>query len=299
MYTAGTLSSSRLRSGSLSLSLGLPSFLCFLIPPTALFSLPFSLVPPPLPPVPLSLHLCLNLYANVTQDHFQNNYEITFGCIVIYILRVTLPPPLVDQLIPFLISLFGLNEEDTYFLESIFDPKLDAALQELGVDPTLEDKTILLRRGIGTLIKMLYAFLWQEEFFPGPWIASPEANAAGGDLLPVINKFCDTLTGYPHLETFDTSDDVYPGDSLCRYVVAHAKWHEVLFSVFSFFFFFFISFFSFSFRHPSFLFSFFPLQFRFGLLCVLFCFTLVFYLCMSPPSIPLAQEPFWFATFHP
>ena len=118
-------------------------------------------------------------YVNGTQPYYQSDYEITFGCIVDLVLRLTLPSNIVDQLLPFLVDLFGLPEDDAYFLESIYDPQLKSTLEEAGVDLNEEDKTTLLRRFTGTLLKLMYAFLWQENFFPGPWLESPEANQIG------------------------------------------------------------------------------------------------------------------------
>jgi hypothetical protein len=129
-----------------------------------------------------------------------------------------------------------------------------------GVEVREEDKTILIRRSGGMLIKMLYAFFWQEQTFKGDWLFSPEANQVrrsivlpetnpcnnallddatvsntltdrpvlqiGGAIIPEINLAGDFLTGYWHPLYIRASIGVYPGNTICKSLVAHAKWHE-------------------------------------------------------------------------
>ncbi len=44
--------------------------------------------------------------------------------------------------------------------------------------------------------------------------------------MPYINALGDALSGYEHPISVKTSFNVYPGEETCRYLIAHAKWHE-------------------------------------------------------------------------
>lgn len=93
---------------------------------------------------------------------------------------------------------------------------------------TKEQRLGLAKQFAGVLIKMVYAFVWQETTIPGPWLTSSVANYTGGLAMKYVNKFADSLTGYHHPDpTVAASLNVYPGDTTCRTGSSpHAKWHE-------------------------------------------------------------------------
>lgn len=155
---------------------------------------------------------------------YQNDYFITFGCTVILILRLCLPKAFVDKVLPIVAQIMSLQPQDIAFLLQTFDPVLEEALSSHII--STNSKHILLKRGLGTLLKMFYAFIWQEGIFKGPWLTSANANALGGYMIPLINRLGDILTGYPHPDDVRAAVGIYPGDGMCRHLVAHAKWHE-------------------------------------------------------------------------
>lgn len=158
---------------------------------------------------------------------YQSNYYLTFGATVIVIMRMILPDSLVQALIPVLGNLLKVSQEDIDWLAQVYDPILTVAFEEANVRVGLGMKVELLKRGVGVLLKMLYAFLWQEQTIIGPWLYSPPDNFLGALAMPWVNAVCDFLTGYPHPEDVAYCGDVYPGSTKCRDVVAHAKWHEI------------------------------------------------------------------------
>ena len=160
-----------------------------------------------------------------TLPTYQNDYYITFGCTVSLMLRLFLPSSTVDKLLPVIAKIMHLAPSETAFLVSEYDPILRNALVSHPV--RLTQRLLIFKRGLGTLLKMVYAFVWQEGIFVGPWLTSPKANSVGGWLMPSINRSGDMLTGYVHSSDVRMSKNVYPGDDqVCRAVVAHAKWHE-------------------------------------------------------------------------
>ena len=53
---------------------------------------------------------------------------------------------------------------------------------------------------ISTLIKMIYAFLWDEESIIPPFIFDPEANELGAQLIPVVNAFSNRFNDFTYFE---------------------------------------------------------------------------------------------------
>ena len=101
------------------------------------------------------------------------------------------------------------------------------------MDPA--EKQDLFKYFLGTVIKLLYAFVWQEQgFFPnlGDVAFTPEGNEQGWALLPILNDAVnENLLG-----TNSTTDyfnpnlqhgvGIYPGEEWCNPgVYPHAKWH--------------------------------------------------------------------------
>merc|ERR1711988_966091 len=91
-----------------------------------------------------------------------------------------------------------LKQEEADFLIQIYMPEFQKVAT--GVQLSSMEKLSLTLKGVGTLLKLGYAFLWQEEVIPGPWLHSRELNALGGDAMSSINMIANALTGFPHPE---------------------------------------------------------------------------------------------------
>ena len=46
------------------------------------------------------------------------------------------------------------------------------------------------------LVKLLYAFVWQEQTLDIPFVFDPEANIRGNELIPVVNSFANMLNDF-------------------------------------------------------------------------------------------------------
>ena len=121
------------------------------------------------------------------QKDYQSNYYLTFGAIVVLGARLGLEKALADELLPVAAQAMGMQPADIDFLLKQFDPSLQQSLASAAIDVPAADKTVLLRRSAGMLLKMFYAFFWQEQTFKGEWLTSPEANNLGGMIIPEIN----------------------------------------------------------------------------------------------------------------
>ena len=76
-----------------------------------------------------------------------------------------------------------------------FLPELRNATADVHLD--LDEKTKLLKNTAGTVIKVMYAFVWQESILDlGDVILTPDANTLGTILLPLINDLGNSLTSW-------------------------------------------------------------------------------------------------------
>ena len=126
-----------------------------------------------------------------------------------------------------------------FFLEQYL-PRLE--LQTHNVSLSILEKAEVLEDTAGTLIKIFFAFFWQESiidlggellseyehslrrsyFFLGLNL-SPEINAFGAALLPHLNMFANNLTLWD-LSVEDIQEGGgYPGSLGCNNLIPHAK----------------------------------------------------------------------------
>jgi len=86
---------------------------------------------------------------------------------------------------------------------------------------------MLTMKFFGMIIKILYAFLWQEFFIPLTFLYNPTFNYLGAVAMPYVNKYSTSLSHFS--ETDDNvveAKKVYPGDNQCRGSSPHSLWHE-------------------------------------------------------------------------
>lgn len=78
------------------------------------------------------------------------------------------------------------------------------------------------------LIKILYAFLWQEETLPTHFLYRKPILQLGVWFAPSVYAFADKLSGfYEHDEVLNHVGNTFPGHDQCRTESPHAFWHEV------------------------------------------------------------------------
>jgi len=152
-------------------------------------------------------------------------YYLTFSAIFSNLFALVFSPSTVETIVNELTSAFNLPPEDVefvnkHYLPAVFNVTADIKLSQL-------QKAQLLSKLAGTIVKLGYAFAWQEWVFPSPWLLRPGVNALGAELLPSVNRIADFLTGFPRTDpAMIHSKNVYPGDERCRKQQPHSKWHE-------------------------------------------------------------------------
>jgi len=78
------------------------------------------------------------------------------------------------------------------------------------------------------LIKLIFAFLYQEKYVKIPGFKSPIVIQIGGHMTSVVNFIADVFTMFPQTDQeVNKSEHVYPGQSTCKYQQGHSIWHEM------------------------------------------------------------------------
>ena len=60
----------------------------------------------------------------------------------------------------------------------------------------LDEKLHLQGNILSAAAKLLYACIWQEEFFETPFLFDPQANEIGAELVPIVNAFANQLNDF-------------------------------------------------------------------------------------------------------
>lgn len=67
------------------------------------------------------------------------------------------------------------------------------------------------------LMKILFAFCYQEHYIPVPSLWGPMALDIAAYILPYFNKIADDISKFPEYDpNVKNSKNVYPGDAYCR-----------------------------------------------------------------------------------
>lgn len=153
------------------------------------------------------------------------DYYAVFGAIVTSMLNLIFPEEIADPLVK-LIATIVAGKDEAKFLTQKYAPTFRNATKDVKL--SVVTKASLALRGAGTVMKLVYAFLWQEKMIPWFGLHDAGINRLGGQALPFINKLANMLTGYKQ-PSKDVQDgvNVYPGDQECRVGTSpHTKWHE-------------------------------------------------------------------------
>jgi len=77
------------------------------------------------------------------------------------------------------------------------------------------------------IIKIGYAFLYQEIYVSVPFLYNPITMNIGAYLMPLINGLASRISGFPQTDqNVVDAKGLYPGDNICRAYSPHAVWHE-------------------------------------------------------------------------
>jgi len=152
-------------------------------------------------------------------------YTTTFSGLVCTLLTIGLEESAADMVISQLMDAFSLPELIREFITSEYLPEIRNATADLELG--ILEKAQLELDTAGTLIKLIYAFLWQEYVLTSADIfLDPEVNRLGAAAMASVNQIADWLTSFPTLDPdLPAGYGTYPGDLRCNPVEPHSKWH--------------------------------------------------------------------------
>lgn len=154
-----------------------------------------------------------------------HDYFVTFAALISTCFSLIMPFYLTEWSITKLAYLI-IPEEAADFVVKQYLPELKVAVKDVTVSSE-DSKTLVYMFG-GMLMKIIYAFLWQEFFIPLPELYTTIPNELGGLLLPYWNDASAKISGIPQTDEAVNAakKGVYPGDTRCRGTSPHALWHE-------------------------------------------------------------------------
>eukprot|EP00040_Diaphanoeca_grandis_P027253 m.154695 g.154695 ORF g.154695 m.154695 type:complete len:511 (-) comp30903_c0_seq1:2183-3715(-) len=152
-------------------------------------------------------------------------YKLTFASIISTWLTLIFPKNIVNIVVEIASEALGLPQNDLDFILKAYLPQLRNATSNITLSH--REKVSLGLQGAGTVTKLLYAFMWQENTFPYPILKKHDVDVLGAELMPGVNTLANMFTGFVHTDKHtQRCVDVYPGDHRCRLSFPHAMWHE-------------------------------------------------------------------------
>ena len=132
----------------------------------------------------------------VDQGDYQHDYKLTFTAIGVDIVNLLLPKKYTEVLMGYIASII-LNETQTQFITQDYIPQLMNLTSTIHI--TFIQKIKVLSIAFGMLIKIIFAFLYQEKEFPAAitsFMDHPFMIGIGGKVIPIVNGVADALTGF-------------------------------------------------------------------------------------------------------
>lgn len=175
----------------------------------------------------------LNMYGTLPVDQWHDkidsldipDYFLLFAGIYSSALTIAFEPDTVDSIILKMADAFGLPDDFLHFIMDDYLPELRNLTSEIEIGAL--QKTKFIENILATTSKLIYAFLWQEQVLTDDSVfLDPAVNEAGWELLPVVNEWANSLNSFEYYDLdYQNGINIYPGDTWCNPVYAHAKWH--------------------------------------------------------------------------
>ena len=121
-------------------------------------------------------------------------YFITFAALISTVFSLTMPFWIASWLIT-LLSDAIIPKEAAQFIQGHYLPELGEAVKDISL--SFSGRLDLLRKFSGMLLKILYAFMWQEFFVPLGFLYNPVGLWFGATLMPAWNWFASGVSGFP------------------------------------------------------------------------------------------------------
>ena len=172
------------------------------------------------------------------KNTFQAKYELLFSVCTFVLLDTIYPSFISDSLISFLLDVL-VSDGDKQFMNEVYLPTAKPLLRQIIQNKiSFYDKWILHWTFTGTFMKIIYAFVWQEQTLEF-YIIDILPPCLGPIFAPMLNWISTFLNGFHsrrlnsvanNLEKnryeYVAKDCYYPGSKQCNDVSSHAFWHQ-------------------------------------------------------------------------
>lgn len=166
----------------------------------------------------------LNWAKVIADSDFPHHYEIVFAGIVAVSVGLILPWSLAENILSVLGKLC-IPADQYDFFKNQYLPELKTKVTKVQF-PLMTSISVIRKFG-GTLMKIIFAFLYQEKYMHLPGFNTPEGIKIGASIMPQLNGLADGLSGFKETDTnVNESVNVYPGQAFCKTDQSHSLWHE-------------------------------------------------------------------------
>lgn len=131
------------------------------------------------------------------QGDFPKDYFTNFGAIVANFVCFMFPSHIASRLLKFLANVLLPAETPPAEKKWLTDDYLPVIVEATkGNNIPFKERVDLLVMLLGVLVKLAFAFSYQEQFLPIPGFQTHPVIYIGGFLVPMVNGFADSLTGF-------------------------------------------------------------------------------------------------------
>jgi len=127
----------------------------------------------------------------LTQQDFPDSFDRIFSAIVASFTLLMLPGWIAPTILEQLVKLLEPHQHD--FIIGSYMPEMVEALKDVKIP--FYDSIVMARLFIGLIIKIVYAFLYQEEHITPDFLFEPGWISFGGHMIWAVNMIADTLSG--------------------------------------------------------------------------------------------------------
>jgi len=152
------------------------------------------------------------------------DYFYIFGAIVTAVFTLVFPWFITKFLITNIAAL-TLPPDIAAFITDSYMPAFKVAVKDVSL--SYADRQDIFYKFVGMIIKIIYAFCYQEIFVHIGFLYQDIPMKVNSFLMPYINGLASKISGFPQTdEDMNSSKNMYPGDDHCRSYSPHAVWHE-------------------------------------------------------------------------
>jgi hypothetical protein len=161
----------------------------------------------------------------IVESDYPQDYFTLFAAFVGTTVSLILPWNITNWAITSLCNLLVPGEPSKFMVEKYL-PALGENVKHFSISFT--ESAGVASKFAAVLIKIGYAFLWQEEFVPTQFLWHPITMNMAVSFAPYVYSLADHMSGFSEQDQeMNTMGKVFPGDKFCRIDSPHALWHEV------------------------------------------------------------------------